>query len=218
MQTLAWVLLIVGVMVAFRKQLTVVAHEIARRLQKGGGFEFGVGVLSVKLAELRDELPHYQSEMAREAAPVPVPEVNHNIEGLPDPESPGASAVWEQYRLQLNEKSRGIQLAHVISPSKVPRQRFDVFVYLVTSRTGSLDEVERAQFFLGRRWGNRVFDVLNEGGRIGFSTAAYGSPLCACRVVFKDGSDVVLSRFLDFEMASVFETNDQIAPGERPRS
>lgn len=71
------------------------------------------------------------------------------------------------------------------------------------NQTTGFTEIERAEFFFGPSWGDRVFVSNNDGGVIGVNTSAWGAFLATCRVVFNDGSDpVVLDRYIDFEMAS----------------
>jgi hypothetical protein len=120
-------------------------------------------------------------------------------ERLPDPDALDAAAAWSQYRGELKKALHDVYMAHEVSPSSVPGQRYDIYVYLVAQNGRALDKVDRAQFFLGRYWGNRVFDIPNNGGRIGFSTAAYGPALCICRILFTDGTEAMTHRFLDFE-------------------
>lgn len=204
MQTLAWVLLIAGALAGFRKQFSRLALALSQHVERGGAMTLGVGSLSLQLQELR-ELPTFAPQVPSTQEPEQALTDRDDGEQLPDPASPEAPAVWARLRRRRKDKTRNIHLAHVISPSQVPGQRFDIFTYLVTGSGGNLEEVERAQFFLGRYWGNRIFDVPNQGTRIGFATSAYGPALCVCRVIFRDGSETVLERFLDFEMASVFE-------------
>ena len=51
--------------------------------------------------------------------------------------------------------------------------------------------------------GNRIFEGTREGNMIGVSTSAYGSFLCTCLVKFTDSKEVVLNRYIDFEMGEV---------------
>jgi hypothetical protein len=70
-----------------------------------------------------------------------------------------------------------------------------------------LSDIVKAEFFLGRSWGNKIFEVMkppNVEKPIGLATSAYGPTLCVCRVHFRDGHTAVLSRYLDFEMSGVF--------------
>jgi hypothetical protein len=57
---------------------------------------------------------------------------------------------------------------------------------------------------LGFMWNNQVFKVDNKEGFAGINISAYGPVLCTCRVVFSDNHEVLLERYIDFEMAGVF--------------
>jgi hypothetical protein len=115
---------------------------------------------------------------------------------------------WTRRRKELYNASRDILLAHQIKPSRREGQRYDVWIYLVGRRgIQPTDVVERAEFYLGRWWGHRVLTVHSGGadGTIGIRTAAHGPALCVCRVVFKDGQEAFLDRWIDFEMSWVFD-------------
>jgi hypothetical protein len=186
LQTLAWVLLIAVVLVAFRREFRNFAESIRHRVDSGSPFELGVGqVASVKLGELQQLRRVEPTEPGRQ---------------LPDPTAEAAVEHWSRMRDEIKNQSREVYLAHIIKPSAIPGQRYDVYVFLLGSKDADLSKVERAQFFLGRHWGNRIFDVPNQGGSIGLSTSAYGPVLCLCRIRFQDGHEAMVSRYLDFEM------------------
>lgn len=216
LQTFVWVLLIGGALVVFRKPLESLALDLRSRIARGGGFSVGFAGAHLHFEDLPTFSPQAAIEQSAGPGPTPIEEDEFEEEALgrlPDPRDPEASTVWAQYRMARKGETRNIHLAHVISPSTTPGQRFDIFTYLVEGPSGHLDDVEQAQFFLGRYWGNRIFEVQNrgDGARIGFATSAYGPALCICRVIFKDGSETVLERFLDFEMAPAFDGSESEA-------
>jgi hypothetical protein len=122
----------------------------------------------------------------------------------PDPKS---IDEWDQYREGVYKEHQDIFLVHSLTPSQIPGQLFDVFIYLARHPSGryssDLSHIDHAEFFLGPYWNDQVFRVQNEGGRIGILASAYGTFLCTCRVTFKDGNQVRTSRYIDFESASV---------------
>ena len=107
---------------------------------------------------------------------------------------------WNFRRNDTYERNRGVFLTHIIYPSKRQGQDFDVFIYLIRHKTEQLDDILLAEFFLGPYWENRIFPAVQQNGFIGISTSAYGTFLCVCRVTFKDGAQVYLDRYIDFEM------------------
>ena len=105
---------------------------------------------------------------------------------------------WARLRDAEKARSRRIYLAHDVYPSSRPGQVADILVYLAGGRRARWDEVASAEFYLGEKWGDRVFRVEKQGdGPLGIWLSAYGPPLCVCRVTFTDGEQVVLSRFLN---------------------
>ncbi len=133
----------------------------------------------------------------------------------PKPSEPGELPGEEQdihtprgrreQRRQIYEESRKLFLAHIVSPSSKPGQLFDIQIYLKRHKGEPIEDVKSTAFFFGSSWGNRIFDGTREGNVIGVSTSAYGSFLCTCLVTFTDGSEVVLDRYIDFEMGEVLK-------------
>lgn len=124
-----------------------------------------------------------------------------------DRDSPDSldATEWTDERLARYKQRRFTELVHVIEPSEKPNQEYDVLIYLIRHRqqnAGSpfgLNDVAKAEFYLGPAWRNRVFACDNDGGYIGIKVSAYGTFMCLCRVTFTDGSTAVLDRYIDFE-------------------
>jgi hypothetical protein len=106
---------------------------------------------------------------------------------------------WNARRNDVYQRNRGVFLTHVIRPSSVEDQEFDVFIYLIRHKAEDLKDIRLAEFFLGPYWQNKVFPAVEQNGFIGIATAAYGTFLCVCRVTFNDGGVVYLERYIDFE-------------------
>lgn len=107
---------------------------------------------------------------------------------------------WNQRRNAVYAAHRKLFLTHVIRPSSKPKQKFDVFIYLLRHKSDDFSDVRVAEFFLGPYWENKVFPAVEHKGFIGISTSAYGTFLCVCRVTFTDGTSIYLDRYVDFEM------------------
>jgi hypothetical protein len=146
----------------------------------------------VEFKELEEELP----KVAPGGNVVPSTDTRLKLE---------SGDEWNDYRHKVKERSRDVFLAHVIKPADIPGQKYDIYVFLIRAKSSNLEDVGYAEFFFGRYWGNNVFRVTNEGGKLGVSTSAYGPFLCICRVTFKDGYQAYIERFIDFEMGRVFE-------------
>ncbi len=105
-----------------------------------------------------------------------------------------------KHRQELYAKSKNIQMVHTVQPSKQNKNYWDILVYLVRHQSTDLSIVKRAEFFLGRYWKNMIFEAPNQDDFVGIVISAYGPALCTCRVVFVDGNEVMLHRYLDLEM------------------
>lgn len=108
---------------------------------------------------------------------------------------------WNTRRRDIVADRRGIFLTHVAKPSQKPGQVCDVYIYLIRHKTTGFADVAVAEFFLGPYWRNKLFPAVERDGVIGISTSAYGTFLCLCRVTFKDGKQIFLERYIDFEAA-----------------
>jgi hypothetical protein len=116
---------------------------------------------------------------------------------MPEPVIPNE---WSIRRDGMYDSSRNIFLTHLIHPSSKPGQHYDVYIYLIRHGSENFTDVRFAEFFMGKYWNNRIFPAVERDGFIGISTSAYGTFLCLCRVTFKDGTQVYLDRYIDFEM------------------
>jgi hypothetical protein len=127
----------------------------------------------------------------------------------PPAKTPKSIDEWNASRIDIYKGNQNVFLVHSLRPSRNGEQSYDVAIYLLPHhsndpkyyRTG-LADVVGADFYLGPYFGNRVFRVRNNGGRIGIVISAYGPFLCMCRIQFRDGTRAMLSRYVDFEMSS----------------
>lgn len=190
LQALVWPLFLIIVIVFLREPLRQLGKAVIDRVRGGSGVQVSVGWFQAKLDALQDLKPVSPAGPA-EASESPSP------------------AGWTALRDTQPKESRGLHLVHVIGPSGRGPEWFNIFIYIVGHKrtefgfSADMADVVRAEFFLGRYWGNKIFKVDNagDGKRIGLSTSAYGPTLCVCQVHFSDGHTTVLSRYLDFEMA-----------------
>jgi hypothetical protein len=129
-------------------------------------------------------------------------------QGQPSAKAP-APSDWRNERRKEYERTDGYMLTHVYRPSVDPIQRFSIFIFIVRHLKDtpgppkrSFDEIEKAEFFFGESWGNKVFRVENTGGLIGVRTDAWGTFLAACRITMSKpkGKTIMLFRYIDFEM------------------
>lgn len=127
-------------------------------------------------------------------------------------EEQGDSAQWWiEQRKGIYGSSKDVFLVHAISPStdggfKYGQAAYDIFIYLKGHKGRSLDDIDYAEFFLGHYWRNEVYRETQRSGSIGIRTSAYGPFLCVCRISFSDGHKALVSRYIDFEMGSLFDS------------
>ncbi len=215
LQTLAWIGLIIYGVKNFSGQLQGLLKAIRVRIKSGSSVKAGpfkLGAVSADLNSLEKVLPRRDHA----AQDYELEKVSRSDTVAQDHEDD-----WSDERDNIYKKKKGIFLAHVIEPSGREGQLFDVFIYLVRhtpktfgdiehAKSKTFDDIEHAEFFLGRQWDNKVYKETLKNGLIGISTSAYGPFLCTCRVKMKDGKDgeeLRLSRYIDFEMGRVYEHN-----------
>ncbi len=205
-QTLLWVGLILVALRIFLPQLKAVLEAIQVRVEKGSGLEIGLFKLPADLQHLETVPQQTDSE------PLVLLDKELDYAGLSSEVAPTMAGEKDVTALKLNEErnrvyeqNRNLFITHVIQPSSERGQKYDVFIYLIRHRGGSFEDVEYCDFFLGPYWGNKVFRRHEEKGKIGLSTAAYGTFLCTCWVQMKDGERIFLTRYIDFEMSRLFE-------------
>ncbi|MCW4000013.1 MAG: DUF4062 domain-containing protein [Candidatus Bathyarchaeota archaeon] len=117
---------------------------------------------------------------------------------------------WNEFRQGVYEECKFTFIAHTIKPSRTKNQKFDIAIYLLRHQAQSLDsyeleDIDHAEFFLGPKWDDKIFNITNSGGIIGISVSAYGPFLCTCRVTLKNKKQLFLSKYIDFEMESVLK-------------
>ncbi len=190
-QTIIWALLVAVGVGLFRGDLHKILDSFKERIrgQTGGSsVKASVGTLfTLEIGEDFRHLPHITPADTAGTAKVD----SERDESLPQ---------WAQSRSTIYLRNRNVFLAHVLAPSKSPHQKFDIFIYLVQHKSEEPLQLESVEFYLGKWWGDKVFRFPVSGSRIGMSTSAYSPFLVLCHVVFKDGYEVTLDRYIDFEM------------------
>lgn len=180
LQTLAWIGLIVYAARKFSVQLESMMEAVRQRISTGSSFKAG----PVELGEDLKRLDHVTPTGA---------------------EGQTQESDWSTERDGIYAQNQGVFLAHVIEPSSKHGQEYDIFIYLVRHKSTLMSDIQYAEFFLGAYWGNKVYRETEKNGMIGISTSAYGPFLCTCKVVMKNGKEIKLERYIDFEMGRVFE-------------
>lgn len=113
------------------------------------------------------------------------------------------SDEWEKLRDSLYANSNGVQIVHILWPTKKRNQGFDIYIYLKGHKSSTLDSIDYAEFFFGKMWHNRIFRAENKNNQIGVYTSAYGPFLCLCKLKFLNGDEIFLNRYIDFEQGEL---------------
>lgn len=182
-QTLVWIGLIFFLVYRFANQLQSLFDAIRERVAAGSSFKAGPV-----------ELGSADFDSLERVTPTDPAEAEHQED-------------WSAERNGIYRTNHGLFLAHIIEPPAKPGSDYDIFIYLVRHKSEVLDDIEYAEFFLGSHWGNKVFKEEPDNVLMGITTSAPGPFLCTCRVKLKNGEEVRLSRYIDFEMARVLEPN-----------
>jgi len=180
-QTLLWVTLIGVTVKMFHRECRGLLEAVRERIKKGSSIKAGP-------VELGEDLRGLE-----------------NIDISKNNTTDGKIDGWEEQRSGIYEENRQLFIVHILSPSKIPGQKYDIFIYLIRHKSNDFSDIEYADFYFGRHWGNRIFREKSNNGLIGIRTSAFGSFLCVCRVKFNDGYSAELSRYIDFEMSRLFE-------------
>jgi hypothetical protein len=134
-----------------------------------------------------------------------------------------ASAADVASRREVYSRQRNLMLVHTIRPA-VPEQTvegyrvFDVSIFLHPHRNfGPLNDVKSVTYFLGDRWGTgkfgSKFKVTSSNHQFALTVGMYGSFLCAAEIEFHDGHKARMERYIDAEMAPLYNVSLREARG-----
>jgi len=215
----AWPVILLVLPVGFRKPIGAFLSEYVPRLIErlrsaevaGSRFEF----IPEELSNLRSVPVQHEEPEALVESP---PEQPSEEQDLATPEERMQEPIdIREDRRRLSEEFRKLFMVHVLTPSDIPGQKYDIFIYVKRHHNEEISDVVEAEFFFGRSWGNRIFEGSREGNRIGVRTSAYGEFSCVCRVTFEDKRKMLLYRYIDFEMGNAIAELMQQVPAEVSR-
>lgn len=111
---------------------------------------------------------------------------------------------WGRY-LKYDENNDNLFLVHFCERSKDPEEKYDVTIFLMRhmwnedNQTRGFSDVDKAYFYFGKGWEDKVFQVVNRGEFVGVEVSAWGRFLATCLVTFKDEKQPrVLHRYIDW--------------------
>jgi hypothetical protein len=122
-----------------------------------------------------------------------------------------ADKVLFDRRHESYSKNKNLFLVHRVRPTgelhkDVKLPTYDISIYLISHKNfGRLNDVKEVQYYFGQFFGASKNQYgskyIVENGTDGFAVRinAYGPTLCEARIIFHDGSETTVSRYLDFE-------------------
>ena len=188
----AWPLVIIGLLILLRHQLTEIIAAAVEKLQRSSEIEFGSlklkGALVTQTGVLKNETTSLKI----------VPATKSDID----------------QRNAEYERSRRLMLVHTIKLAKskkyIDDQRvFDASVFLHPHKNiGRLNDVRTVTYFFGDQQGTEKygpkFMIDSANDQFALTIEIFGSFLCIAEVEFQDGKKETLSRYIDVEMAPVY--------------
>jgi hypothetical protein len=164
------------VLILFRRPINTFIENLLDRIKGGSSFKAGP-------IEIGQELTSLQS----------TDKMQNNIKT-------GINGIErEKHRVKIYEANKGLFLTHILAPSKTDGYT-DIYIYLIKHKSKDFSDIEYVEFFFGHKWENKVFKIKNEKKLIGIITSAYAPFLCTCFIKFKDGTEIELYKYIDFEM------------------
>ncbi|WIW45732.1 pYEATS domain-containing protein [Bradyrhizobium sp. 62B] len=185
----AWPAALLVILVYFRRELRSIALQFQRQLASGAALkwkDFEFRAIQIDALDLRNGSEYTQV--------------------------PADKFLFDK-RHKSYRDNKNLFLVHRTRPSgqfhpfnKLPT--YDITVYLLSHKNfGHLNDVREVQYYFGQHFGLKQneygtkFVVTNGTDNFAVRTNAYGPTLCEARIVFHDGSETSVSRYLDFEGA-----------------
>jgi len=206
---IAWVFLAALLVWLLWSETRALVTALAHRLRSGGEFEFG----PLKLKGL-PPLKGVSITSARRAAE----DLLYRRDDDPPPEETSASIQTAEERRQIYESQAYFNLVHKIRPSKLEGQRFEVSVYIrphiaygndEPKWRSRLNDVDSVSYYFGEMFGEgeygSIYTVDNSERDFAIRVDAYGPMLCIAFVRLRNGTEVQLTRYLDFECADLYD-------------
>ena len=191
----AWPITIAGIFLLYRSHLTRLIDAFTSKFERASDIRLGNIELKGALLD-------------------PSPDASDIVIDSNDYSKVKATETERNERDELYKKTRSLMLVHRISPSEKEGQKFDISIFLNRKQsrentTADFNDVDHVEYYLGHRFGGRPngskFVVKTPVNGFAMTTSAYGSPLCVAKIHFKDGHVAETYRYLDFEMAEVFD-------------
>jgi hypothetical protein len=193
---LLWPLLVVAALILFRHRLAEIIGVAVRKLESSS--ELKIGGIELKGVVIT---PQGEVIVGRDT----------------DFEILEADKADVDHRHAAYKKTRNLMLVHTIRPKKPEEfidgfRVFDVSIFLHPHRNfGRLNDVASVTYFLGDKWGDSPYGekyvVSSANEQFALTVGMYGSFLCVADIAFHDGRAVRMQRYIDVEMAPVYNVS-----------
>jgi hypothetical protein len=180
--SILWAVLILIALIVFRKEVQALLQNLSWRLRTGAALK----LFSIELGQsyVSPAIDAGQDETA----------LDHRTDTREE--------RWRQ-REQYYEPNRNIHLVHRLAPSNEPGMLYDIQLYLIPHREATLVNVSKVEYYFGRHWGSQIFTAIDRARGFPITTSAYGPFVCTAKLYFTDGEEVMLNRYVDFEMGPI---------------
>lgn len=137
-------------------------------------------------------------------------QINEERDGSEYTQEPADKAFSDRRHKSYNA-NKNLFLVHRVRPtgefhSFNNHATYDVTVYLISHKNfGHMNDVREVHYYFGHHFGLKLsehgtqFVVRNGTDNFAVRINAYGPTLCEARIVFHDGTEASVSRYLDFE-------------------
>ncbi|GEP93564.1 hypothetical protein SAMN05660909_05471 [Chitinophaga terrae (ex Kim and Jung 2007)] len=162
--------------ICFRKQFVSLLDSLALRIKSGVQLRIGsveIGALDIQKADSSHNNSIYEIIVDGE----------RNI-----------------VRNKYYEDCRGVMLVHKVFRSLEASQYYDLLIYVIPHNNSTLIQVKSVEYFLGPHWNNQVFKTRDRSKGFAIKTSAFGEFLCTTKIIFTDGQEITINRYIDFEM------------------
>jgi hypothetical protein len=186
--SLAWLVFVVVIWFFYRDVLHELLSLLSLRIKSGA---------SLKIANVEFGPVAFASPGGS------IPDGSHTHQAQRSMEVTIDDGSRKSERDQIYSNSSKLFLAHRLKKSENPSYAFDVTIYLITHKDGSLLGVNSVDYYFGPFWKNQVFRVNSRYNSFAVETSAYGPFLCTASATLVDGTVVKLNRYIDFEMGNL---------------
>jgi len=180
-QSVLWLIVLLFFLLVFRKSIKTLLKALEHRIGKGSSVKIGP-------IELGEEITKLEYVDEKKGGKIAIGDEGKQR---------------EEHRKQLYANNDGLFLTHILIPTEQKENEYEIFIYLLGHKNRKMNDIKNTEFFFGHMWGNKIFQGSKKDGLIGVRTSAYAPFLCTCCVKLKNENEIILDRYIDFEMGKI---------------